>query len=549
MNIQNAPAPVAPVARQGLGLLGLIGKAYNAGRIICKTLSHFEAAPWNPVQGQWGYKQRTLGSIISQMMPGQTAKCSCEQAACKAAWTRTADGQLTSEYVLNGTFQKGIKGHCLPGEQVKQVMHLNYRLTADNFTTLSNDFPSYYFVTGARDHDHPVAHTRTKFTTRMVVDALRKGCGEKPRRYLDLYGNPAANRHFNQVNDDTRIDTAVELITPKDFIRAAQKWGDWAEDTSVYEGSMRDFTTYPTEDVAARMRTYDGFVAFHTLYYMQKDELATLLRFKRGTTLTATVHRFKGKSGTLNNGEQTYTKFIHMGKWWVRQVNVKTGEAYEHPDIEWLFENDSCPGPNGHGIGWTTNILCPDTFEIVMVSVPNQQVLMSPRHLAEEVVAVIDNVDDEVAVTGKAHVCIGGTRTALAVDAPVAFKQMRLHVSGKARTAEQFKDHLAATKRAMIKHKEDSGNAATTAIASFMVDFEADSNVTRQVIGNNQESVKSLELILRGHAPLSCRNAVDKLLALGIIAISVRTGSDKSLSRALRAGRDLLQSNGTNVNI
>jgi hypothetical protein len=297
------------------------------------------------------------------------------------------------------------------------------------------------------------------------------------------------------------------------------------------------------------MRSYDGFVAFHTLYYMQKDELAKLLSFKRGSTLVATVHRFKGKSGTLNNGEQTYTKFIHMGRWWVRQTNVRTGESYEHPDIEWLFEHDSCQGPDGNGIGWTTNILCPDTFEIVMVSVPNRQVLMSPRHLANEVDAVIDNVDDEVAVTGKAHVCIGGTRTELAVDAPVAFKQMRLHVSGKARTADQFKDHLAATKRAMIKHKEDQANAASTAIASFMVDFEADSTITRQVIGSNQESVKSLELTLRGHAPLSCRNAVDKLLALGIIAISVRTGSEKSLSKALRAGRDLLSSNGTNVNI
>jgi len=70
------------------------------------------------------------------------------------------------------------------------------------------------------------------------------------------------------------------------------------------------------------------------LYYVPFAELAAALHAPgKKRVAYALIHRHLGEKGSINDGEQTFTKKWVGGTKLVRQVNVSTGSSYVHPDV------------------------------------------------------------------------------------------------------------------------------------------------------------------------------------------------------------------------
>jgi phosphoribosylanthranilate isomerase len=511
----------------------MVRRQYFNGNVFCPKVEHHK----RELHAGKTHVVVDKVRVLANMKPGDKASCPCEMRACESQWRNTAQGQRAGSYVADGSYTKGLDG-ARPNQK---VWHVPYQLETEAFNSLVKDFKGYHIITGDRDHDHPVAHTRAALGADRVLEHLPAG------KYLDLFGNPGANRRSRHAHLD--VHTTVELCTPKDFLRSAKKWGNWREDPKVREISMRDMSVLPAAGVPEWLAGFDGMLSFHTMYYMERKELGCLLAQTKGKILTATIHRHKGSSGTINEGEQSYVKFVNAGTSFVTQTNVLTGESYEHPDMEWVFEHDSwTDGTNG--LAWTINKVCTDTFEVQLVWCPPAHCRMSRSLMDESEASAVAPASLHKATLG-VDVSVCGVVTHVEVAAVKSYEEARALVSGKARTAVQFKDHLAATKRLMKKNHELSAEAAKVAVASFFSGMEEEHALIKPLMAAANISSRHAEKVLEGKDPVGPLNICDKVLGVAVMAMSFKSGgcNPKNVQNALRATRELLHSSGTALQV
>jgi len=135
----------------------------------------------------------------------------------------------------------------------------------------------------------------------------------------------------------------------------------------------------------------------HALYYYSFGEINKLLHLNPDSVLYATVHKLAGQSGSLNCGEQTYTKDFVTGK--VTQVNVDTGETYTHGDPAPWFKKFSYADEFG-AIAWTINKGCDDTYILTITSTEPRLVPEDNWHNGR----IVFKNEDEVLIVTKPEV-------------------------------------------------------------------------------------------------------------------------------------------------
>lgn len=268
----------------------------------------------------------------------------------------------TSQYMPPGSDKVGLSGSNQPS---KVVWELDYGLNKKQFEALSDRFPGYAFVqTGTGCHDHPIAHTSYRVVWSNVFKLISPGS-----LVADVAGNPAFNERFNaQQNNRANpivVDTYCKVLSTKDSIRRKTRWGPMMANGVHRWEEMTVYDMYRNAQNRERFAAYDVFLMNHVLYYYDMSEIVRLLHLNCDSVLYATVHKLPGQSGSLNCGEQTYSKDFVTGK--VTQVNVETGETYLHSDPAPWFEKFAYADENG-AIAWTINKGCDDTYILTITS-------------------------------------------------------------------------------------------------------------------------------------------------------------------------------------
>jgi len=455
----------------------------------CKNLLHWEVKHIADPTGGNTWTDAGIKSpraILTMMSPGK-AKCSCEKLACRWAWTGNWNfkGMYQTEYVPEGIEQKGI-GEVTPGFPAKKMFPLNYGLTTEEFKFLNARFTEWFFVChSSGSHDHPVAHTSTKIASRRLLDGLEVGTVENPKVYIDMHGNPCANEAFMARNPGIVIITFVELVTPKDYVRAATKWGpEFAAD-----GSRRYWTTY-IRDIPRDHPNWgaivDGFISIHTTYYYNAEEVIALLKWAPRAKWYALMHKFDGHSGSLNMGEQKWVKSPSGAQTLVTQTNVKSGEAYQHPDNSWWFNHDAT-AVGDDGMAWTTNLACDETFKITIAYCPALACRMSTKcvqiaplmkTLAHTTAKAM--TQDQIAQCNKVVLSLYGATSSMDIrpEHVPFFGELRKTCIDSPRTAKGFRDHVSRCKircKSLMSDTKidiDAQQLSDFARFSYFIDFE-----------------------------------------------------------------------------
>lgn len=476
-------------------------QAYATGRYDCKLEVHFKtrrfASPTDPNRMYTDVERQQSSIIFDLMMPGQTAKCQCERIACQDQWPLNFHGMYTTQAIAPGSYTKGLdNGNSTP----RKVCSLNYSMKRDDFKFLADRFPEWFFVTRfAGAHDHPIAHATAKLAAERLFDKLPRGSRSQPKVYVDLHGNPGACEAYMRRNPGIVLICVVECITPKDHVRRGVKWGP------EFVGNQRRWVSCSIRDLGLGNVPFfldfhvDGFVSHHTSYYYDNSEIARLLDRYR-CNLYAAVHRFAERSGTRNNGEQKWETRVKGHQDIIYQTNVLTGETYDHPNNNHWFENDSFTW-NAHGIAWTSNLLCDETFLITIVYCSAVQCRISTRCMDHVGVLTNDRLpqsdnlsavtQEEIARTNRVEISICGVKSAMPIRSQLVgfFGDMRRAAVGRSRTPSKYEDHIArcqiACKGVMRTHNItlDAQELSEIALFSYFIDFEDQCTNNKETIG------------------------------------------------------------------
>jgi ribosomal protein L27 len=474
------------------------------------------------------YTRKDAKATLAGMVPFSVAKDWREKKACEFMWDVDQSGLHASCVVEPGSYTVGIKA-----AGTRKVWQTPFSLAPAQLEYLQKAYPAYWFITGTRVHDHPVAHITTQIATRALSDRLRKD--KSVKKVLDLHGNPSANR-MNTRATGVVYDTVVEKVLPADYIRAAGKWEAVAarEDDacSVFESAMRDITTHPTQEWVERLDSYTDFMSVHTLYYYQKDEIAALLKARPGSRLHAIVHKHAGLEGSLNNGEQTWYREECMGVDHIYQDNVLTGRQYNHPNIDWVFSGAQSHCDENVGFGWDITLIADNTYHVLFTNVPVKQCRMDVNMVKGEVRALDKPVFE---------VLVNGNRTSFSkVNAKVG-QEMCTLVASKARTAQQFKDHMATTKRRVNKAGiTDPSVVFETGVWSFFVNLEAERSTVTDLFDMTANGRRAFKKSLDGVSHMDALSWVGKVLLVGELVVDNHTSWKKLTSGALRTVRENL---------
>lgn len=517
--------------------------AIRKGVSDCKNLCHWRVHRFPDPSGSGRSFSdavvKTHRDILKLMAPGR-AKCSCEIAACRWAWDRSSGwnhtGMWQTEYVPNGLLQKGI-GEVSRDFGAKRVFSLGYTLQPKQFEALTKRFPDWMFVSSrGGGHDHPVAHTTCSIVTDRLYDRLPRGTVESPKVYIDLHGNPTAVERYCARNPEIVVFCFVELITPKDYVRKATKWGpDYRADGTArwVEMAVRDI---PRDCGADFGSIVDGIVSIHTAYYYDPQEIVALLTWAPNATFYALMHKFEGYTGELNAGEQRWVKAQRSSQTIITQTNVVSGECYQHVDNSWWFEHDSY-AVNDDAMGWTINMLADENFLIIATSVPKTQAMMSTM-----CVQMAEFFPPDAHCTGRAQTQeqIAASKTVVlslygaVTTMPIAphlvgyFGDLRTTAVGRARTAKQYQDHISRARvkaNSLMTDKKvrvDAQQLADIARFSFFLDFEDQYGADGHMFSENYARTLSADPLYRHGAGAITRGTLSMLTDMLMAAASAK---------------------------
>lgn len=231
-----------------------------------------------------------------------------------------------------------------------RLFKVNYFMPAEHRPWFEENYPGYTFVWDAAlsHHDHPVAHLVTELgELDMVEDAIRTG-----DTYIDLFGNGKRDAKYKR-----NCINLYTLATPKDYIRYQ------SPGPRDFEFNM-DNLCNPQHSLGK----IDRVCVTHALYYLKMQDIARIVNVRRSRKMSALIHRHSSTHGSLNCGEQEYWV---SEKGVVTQVNVATGEKYNHPSLEALFHQGSAKTQAG-GVAWTIRAAGGDSFIVDFVGCPNE---------------------------------------------------------------------------------------------------------------------------------------------------------------------------------
>jgi len=472
-----------------------IDAAVNRGVSSCRNVMHWRTFAFaDPYDGthKWTDVEVKEPRQILKLMPPGPAKCLCERTACQWAWTGNWNhkGMFTTQWVLEGVEQKGIPTTKEKDKEqarygAKQVWPMYHSVSEAEMKILIQRFPEWHFISvNSSTHDHPIAHYSTKIASERLMSKLPRGTPAAPKVYIDLNGNPPANAAFMRRNPGITIITLVECITPKDFINRATKWGPMIDE----RGNRLWYDDVHVRDVPRELAEFgdviSGFVSLHTAYYYDPKEVAALLDWAPGSVFYASMHRFDGMSGTINNKEQSWSKHPTSFGMRISQRNVKTGEEYEHPDNAWWYNHDSrtCEDIS---FGWTMGELCEETYFFMAVGVPTVQARMSSKCYDNRMPVKPTSTGtaqskQAMLLRREVEVSMYGAKVVAPIDPSHVdlFDKVRTSLIAKSRGPKQYEDHVSRCKVAASGMMADNGVAieaqqlADLARLSFMIDFE-----------------------------------------------------------------------------
>lgn len=532
-----------------------LASAVRDGRLSCGVESHHQTRAWTDPATQRRFtdvERKPLRVLYDMMMPEQTAKCACLKAACEAQWNRNFHGAYTTTAIAPGSYTKGLDSR---GSAPKKVYSVRYTLKPDELKFLASRFPEWFFVCiSSSAHDHPIAHASTRIAAERLLDRMPRGTPEEPKVYVDLHGNPGANASYMLRHPGVRIITVVEAVTPKDYIRMAVKWGDELDAQGRVRwirSSIRDIGLGNCPGLTGVK--IDAFISIHTLYYYDQSEVVRLLALYR-CPLHAVQHRFEKPAGTMNNGEQTYVKRMRSTQCIVYQSNVLTGGMYDHPDNNVWFDHDSLTWGED-GIGWDHNLLCDETYRTMIVYVPRVQCEMSVSCLSHSGVLTRTELPPNPNLTAQSQVEIAKTNTVTirllgaSCTTPIEshhvsfFGDMRKAALGKARTAQQYKDHVSRCKIQLASREKteklcmDAQQLDEIARFSFFIDLPDQFTNDKILFDSNYATTIAAHALGRDGQVVTIAVRGMKILCNMLLAAADSTTVTKA---AVRAGRSVL---------
>lgn len=405
-----------------------VAGAYNAGRISCSNPLHFTLL--NEPGQRWPKVVNVNPSrIIGMMVLRQEASCQCERDAC--SWAHKYQDRLgldTDTFVLPGKPRRGVYKTDTPIKRVIQPAYI-----VNDFRYLQSQFPAHYFINSpfAHPHDHPNSHAITEILRRDMYDGLMRGTSECPKRYLDLHGNPSVANAYSKNNVGLVIETMVELITPRDHLRATK----WPSDGGLIKGPITLLNP-------ASLATYDGFLSIHTAYYYDDDFYAYLFHHVPRARLHMLMHRFDHDEGLINE-ELHYTKFERDGVIHVRQRQANGSDYYIHPDNKEWFESSCKPLTSQIGMAWTANQVCAGNWTFTVVACPAGSLVAPVKLTLTESSSTASMVEK-----GAVSCTVGGQLLTCPITPEQApfFDAMRVWIAGQPRSNAKRKDFDARWK-------------------------------------------------------------------------------------------------------
>jgi hypothetical protein len=552
----SSPAPAKPFASS---LQKDVTLRFGRGEFNCSNGDHYKLI--HPKGHQYPHAiPKGHASILSMMEPYKKASCACERAALSVASSRNYTGMLQNQWVMRGADHIGV-GKMDQTRPAKRVMGLGYSLSDSEFAFLHKRHPDWIFIVlVANGHDHPIAHTSTKVCMFNLMLGLRKGTDEKPRKVLDLYGNPGMNEQFNNRESAVKITTNCFAWTPKDFGRRIQKWGEPVVDGTrrYYECDLR--TLEGLDDVVdcPRLEDFDEVVACHSLYYYTPDNICSLVN-KSGKPLTAIMHKFEPgrKAGTFCDGELSWERFDQDGERRIAQTTVRTGIRYTHYDNQWVNESTIWAhsgselaemgerkrlGRDGKAMAWDIREFNDETMSVMFYPIPaacyNMAVDQGERCTTGTASAPIPQGAKKksaaVKATGVAEVVIGTKTIKYEIPALAnkVFEDGRVRMADKPRTPSQFRDHSAWVKREIKGPMKSSGGLITADCvsdvthASFWMDLASDMrNADAESWSKFAASVRSDKLYSSGHTGM-VSGTFDFILETAHTALSSKNGKE-----------------------
>jgi len=355
----------------------LLQSSIRNGTYSCPNRDHYQLE-----EGK--LRKKHYRDVLEMMQPFKDATCWCERNACRKSWEFNYPGQSQLDYVAPFAYRKGY-GKVV--DAPKMVECVNYTLTPVQESYLERSYPNRVFcTTGDAYHDHPISHISAGISARRVWAKVKHGTEEKPCVYVDLDGNPGANETVMRRFPGLKIITTCSAVSSKDFVRSAVTWGpqtDQQGNPRYYPVHIRDFGHLKTV-YGVDLESVEGVVSFHSVYYYDRREISAVLQLCPEATFTAVLHRHCGDSGELYGGEHLWERVRETQE--IVQTNTHTGEKYVHPCTEKWFNYTSCVVSQGHvavvhesgseanvggqALAWTTNMLNPDTFILVIVACP-----------------------------------------------------------------------------------------------------------------------------------------------------------------------------------
>jgi len=235
-------------------------------------------------------------------------------------------------------------------ESAGRLYRVPYYMPEEKREFFQREFPGYTFVwDGARGHhDHPAAHLCTELNEMEMVEPL-VAAGVQ---WIDLFGNGNRDRKYKR-----NCLNMYSLRTPKDYLRY-QSLG--VTDIPFDMDSLCN----PEH----RLGKINDVTLTHALYYLSRDDIGRIVNTSSKRRMHCLIHRHRETRGELNAGEQQY---VVSEEGVVTQVNVATGEDYDHPTLEPLFHQTSMQTRYG-GVAWTLRAGGGDSFFVEFVACPNE---------------------------------------------------------------------------------------------------------------------------------------------------------------------------------
>jgi len=190
-------------------------------------------------------------------------------------------------------------------------------------------------------HPHPLGAYGRILSEEIVFETITRDFGENVL-VTDIGGN--AKRHSAR---NRKVHCCNPYLDTRDV-------GRYAEHTYKYVN--QDMVTYCHNKSQDCNIIPDVYIAIHSLYYLTRDDILSLIFKSNNRALYAVVHVFREISGSFHSGESKYQILVGSDKKPTvhMRVNGNDGE-YSHDPLFWL--TSGYYSSNGRAIAWTTKQL------------------------------------------------------------------------------------------------------------------------------------------------------------------------------------------------